>query len=155
MLPRVIIYTDGSCDKYGNGGWAASIYWNGKGFHISGGEEVTTNNRMELSAVIEALDHLEPKCLVLLYSDSRYVVDGMNKYISKWKKRNWRTADGKPVSNRDLWEKLTVLLKKHNVVAEWVKGHSGNPGNEIVDKLASHARPKKRKYHKRHKFKFS
>ena len=141
MLPRVVIYTDGSCDKYMHGGWAASLYYGHDNLHICGGEYGTTNNRMELTAVLRALQELTTRCYVVVYSDSQYVVNGINKYVKVWQHTDWTTATGKPVMNSDLWKMLNDLLKVHPTRAIWVKGHNGNPYNEIVDGLAFASKP--------------
>ena len=137
----VIIYTDGACSgNPGAGGYGSVIIYRGVRKEISDGFKKTTNNRMELLAVIEALNLLKRSCDVQLYSDSKYVTDAINKgWIINWKKKNWRRGEKNPVANIDLWEKLDVLLSKHNVTFNWVKGHAGNVNNERCDELAREA----------------
>lgn len=137
----VTIHTDGSClGNPGPGGWAAKLAYKGNIKKISGGYQKTTNNRMELLAVIEALSSLNRPCTVSLYTDSRYVRDAVEKkWLKSWIKRSWKKADGKPVLNQDLWEKLVPYLKKHDISFIWVEGHSGDPDNEEVDTLAREA----------------
>lgn len=137
----VIIYTDGSClGNPGPGGWAAKLIYNGITKRLTGGFAQTTNNRMELFSVISALSALTRTCTIDLYTDSRYVRDAVEKgWLTSWQKKNWKKADGKPVLNRDLWEQLVPLLKKHKVKLHWVEGHAGHPENEEVDTLAREA----------------
>ena len=136
----VEIYTDGACrGNPGPGGWAATLQWEGHLRELSGAERETTNNRMELTAVIRALEALKRPMAVRVYTDSQYVRQGITEWIANWKKRGWRTADKKPVKNRDLWEALDVATARHSVEWHWVKGHSGVPGNERVDALANAA----------------
>jgi ribonuclease HI len=136
-LPFVEIFTDGACrGNPGPGGWAALLRTGNNEREISGGELLTTNNRMELTAAIRALDALKRPCRVELHSDSRYVRDGITKWIHGWKRNGWRTADRKPVKNADLWERLHEAAARHQVVWHWVKGHSGHPENDRVDALA-------------------
>jgi ribonuclease HI len=136
-MSDVTIYTDGACSgNPGPGGWAAILQWNGKEREISGGEALTTNNRMELQAVIEALKSLKKRCAVDLYTDSQYVRNGIMTWIKNWNKNGWRTADKKPVKNIDLWQALDALVAEHNVTWHWVRGHDGNELNERVDVLA-------------------
>jgi ribonuclease HI len=136
--PAVTIYTDGACKgNPGPGGWGA---WLSTGEHekeLFGGENPTTNNRMELTAVIEALTSLKRSCNIVIYTDSEYVRKGMTEWISGWQRRDWKTADGKPVKNADLWQRLDALRKLHTVDWRWVKGHAGDPGNERADALAN------------------
>ena len=134
----VIIHTDGSClGNPGPGGWAARLASGGQIKFISGGFAKTTNNRMELYAAIMALTALKRPCGVDLYTDSRYVRDAVEKrWLPAWRKRGWKKADGKPVLNRDLWERLAELLGRHRVRLHWVEGHAGHAENEAVDSLA-------------------
>jgi ribonuclease HI len=137
-MHEVTIYTDGACKgNPGPGGWGA---WLVSGEHdksLCGGEPLTTNNRMELTAVIEALAALKSRSSVDLHLDSEYVRQGITSWIHNWKRRGWRTADGKPVKNEDLWRRLDDLALSHDVRWHWVKGHNGNPGNERADALAN------------------
>lgn len=137
-MKKVEIYTDGACSgNPGKGGWGAVLVYNGREKEMSGGEAQTTNNRMELTAVIEALGALREPCEVELTTDSRYVCDAVNKgWVFAWKKNNWKKADKKPALNVDLWEKLLPLLADHKVTFVWVKGHNGHPYNERCDALA-------------------
>ena len=137
-MPEVEIFTDGACSgNPGAGGWGAILRYGDIEKELSGGEEETTNNRMELTAVIEALGALKKDCVVILYTDSRYVMDGVTKWLPNWLQNGWRTANKKtPVKNIDLWQRLESLLKKHKIQWVWVKGHNGHPENERVDKLA-------------------
>jgi len=134
----VIIYADGACKgNPGPGGWGAWISMGGHSKELFGGEPVTTNNRMELTAVIRALEALKRSCQVKIYTDSVYVQKGMTEWIDSWKKRNWRTADKKPVKNEDLWQILDALSQQHQIEWLWVKGHAGDAGNERADALAN------------------
>jgi ribonuclease HI len=136
----VEIYTDGACrGNPGPGGWAATLAWEGHERELSGAERDTTNNRMELTAVIRALEALKRPMAVRVYTDSQYVRQGITEWLPNWKKRDWRTADRKPVKNRDLWEALDAAAARHQVEWHWVKGHAGVPGNERVDALANAA----------------
>ncbi len=137
-MKKVEIYTDGACSgNPGKGGWGAVLVYGGKEKELSGAEKDTTNNRMELTAVIEALDALKQPCNVVLTTDSKYVCDAINKgWVYSWKKNGWKKSDKKPALNVDLWEKLLPLLEKHNVEFVWVKGHNGHPYNERCDTLA-------------------
>ena len=136
-LPLVEIYTDGACrGNPGPGGWAALLRMGDKEREISGGEALTTNNRMELTAAIRALDALTKPCRVALYTDSNYVRDGITKWIHGWRRNGWRTADRKPVKNAELWQELCTAAEPHRVDWHWVKGHSGHPENDRVDALA-------------------
>ncbi len=134
----VEIFTDGACSgNPGPGGWGAILRYNGREKELSGGERDTTNNRMELTAVIEALNCLKEPCKVTLTTDSKYVSDGIGKgWAEQWQKNGWRKADKKPALNPDLWEKLLSLLKIHDVTINWVKGHAGHRENERCDELA-------------------
>jgi ribonuclease HI len=137
-LKTVTIYTDGACrGNPGPGGWGALLSWNGPEKKLSGGETLTTNNRMELMAAIAALESLKETCTVTLYTDSVYVKQGLNEWLPGWKARGWRTADKKPVKNQDLWQRLDAAAARHQVDWHWVKGHAGNPGNEAADRLAN------------------
>ena len=140
-MKTVTIYTDGACSgNPGPGGWCAILEYQGREKMISGGEESTTNNRMELMAVIVALEALNRPCEVEVHSDSQYVVNAFNKHwIDGWKKRGWRTANKQPVKNRDLWERLLTAKSKHKVEFIWVKGHAGHELNERCDELATTA----------------
>jgi ribonuclease HI len=139
MMKKVSIYTDGACrGNPGNGGWAAILEYKGIRREICGGERKTTNNRMELVAVIEALSRLKEPCEVDLYSDSKYVIDGLSKgWARSWKARGWKKSDNSPALNPDLWEKLLELSKGHKFSYNWVKGHDGHPENERCDELAT------------------
>ncbi|MGB0187031.1 MAG: ribonuclease HI [Aequoribacter sp.] len=138
MTRNVVIYTDGACKgNPGIGGWGA---WLRAGEHekeMCGGEHDTTNNRMELTATIKALETLNVPCTVDIYTDSVYVRDGVTKWMSNWKRNNWRTASKQPVKNKDLWQALDEAIGQHDVNWHWVKGHSGNQGNERADQLAN------------------
>ncbi|MEY8239759.1 MAG: ribonuclease HI [Cycloclasticus sp.] len=135
---NVQIYTDGACrGNPGVGGWGATLSYNGKLKEIYGGEPATTNNRMEMMAVIKALGALTKASEVTLHSDSKYVLQGINDWMPNWKKKNWKTAAKKPVKNVDLWKQIDQLMQGHNIDWVWVKGHSGNPGNERADELAN------------------
>jgi len=136
-LPRVEIFTDGACrGNPGPGGWAALLRTGDKELEISGGEKLTTNNRMELLAAIEALKALKRPCAVELHTDSNYVRDGITRWIHGWQRNGWRTASRKPVKNADLWGALVEAAERHQVRWHWVRGHSGHPENERADALA-------------------
>ena len=136
-LPSVEIFTDGACrGNPGPGGWAALIRSGTREKEIGGGEALTTNNRMELTAAIEAMNALKRPCRVELHTDSNYVRDGITKWIHAWQRNGWRTADKKPVKNADLWQQLLDAAARHQVRWHWVKGHSGHPENDRVDALA-------------------
>lgn len=138
----VEIYTDGACSgNPGPGGWGAIMRYNGHEKELSGGEQETTNNRMELMAAIMALEALKKPCAVVLYTDSTYVKDGITKWLEGWKAKNWKTAAKKPVKNQDLWERLDSAIAPHNIDWRWVKGHAGHPENERADSLARQAIP--------------
>lgn len=137
---KVEIYTDGACSgNPGPGGWGAVLRYGDHEKELSGGESDTTNNRMEMTAVIEALSALKKPCHVDLYTDSTYVKDGVTKWMDGWKTKGWKTAAKKPVKNRDLWEKMDLELQKHTIMWHWVKGHAGHPENERADQLATGA----------------
>jgi len=137
---RIEIYTDGACrGNPGPGGWAATLSLGEHFRELSGAEAATTNNRMELTAVIEALSALKRDSQVRVFTDSEYVRRGITEWLKAWKARDWRTADKKPVKNRDLWERLDAIAARHDIEWRWVKGHSGVPGNERVDALANAA----------------
>ncbi len=137
-MKTVTLYTDGACSgNPGPGGWGAILSYNGVEKELSGGERETTNNRMELLAVISGLEALKEPCRVELYSDSKYVIDGLSKgWAASWRKNGWRKADKKPALNPDLWEKLLNLTEKHQLSYHWVKGHADNPYNNRCDQLA-------------------
>ena len=137
-MKQVIIYTDGACrGNPGPGGWGALIKFESAEKEIFGGQPDTTNNQMELSAAIEGLAALKEPCSVELFTDSKYVMDGITQWIQNWKKNNWRTAAKKDVKNKELWQKLDQLISQHRVQWHWVKGHSGDEGNEAADLLAN------------------
>ena len=137
-LKHVTIYTDGGCrGNPGIGGWGVVVNYDGHEKHLFGGEAETTNNRMELTAAIKALQALKQPCAVTLYTDSQYVKQGIEQWLANWKKNNWRTAAKKAVKNQDLWQLLDTEVQRHKVKWDWVKGHSGNPGNELADELAN------------------
>ena len=143
-MKQVDIFTDGACSgNPGPGGWGTIIRYNGHEKELSGGDRDTTNNRMEMMACISGLNALKEECSVTITTDSNYVKDGITKWITNWKKRGWKTADGKPVKNQDLWMLLDSLTTTHTVQWKWVKGHSGHPENERCDELARQAIPKK------------
>ena len=132
--------TDGACKgNPGPGGWGAIIRFGAREKELAGGEKLTTNNRMELTAVIEALNALTKPCEVHLSTDSRYVMDGLTKWVKGWQRNGWRTADKKPVKNVELWQALVAATARHRIKWEWVKGHAGHPDNERADVLASNA----------------
>ncbi|MEQ1440488.1 ribonuclease HI [Fontimonas sp. SYSU GA230001] len=137
-MKHVIIHTDGACKgNPGPGGWGALLEFNGRRRELKGGEAQTTNNRMELTAAIRALEALKEPCQVTLYTDSSYLMQGLTEWLPGWKKRGWRTADKKPVKNQDLWQQLDAAAARHVVEWRWVKGHSGHDGNEAADRLAN------------------
>jgi len=137
MSERVEIFTDGACSgNPGPGGWGAILRYKGNEKELKGGEAATTNNRMELTAAIKALQALNRACAVDLYSDSNYMRDGITKWIHGWKRKGWRTADGKPVKNAELWQALEEEKSRHDVTFHWVKGHAGHEENERADELA-------------------
>ena len=136
------IFTDGACSgNPGPGGWAALLRYGDNEKTLSGGEPETTNNRMEMMAVIKALESLKRACMVAIHTDSRYVMDGATQWIHKWKVSGWKTAAKKPVKNADLWQRLDDAASQHAIEWHWVKGHSGHPENERVDALARRAIP--------------
>ena len=138
----VEIFTDGACRvNPGPGGWGAILRANGKEKELYGGEAATTNNRMELTAVIRALEALTRPSRVSLYTDSQYVQKGISQWIHSWKRRGWKTADRNPVKNEDLWRRLDELAARHEVEWHWVRGHSGHPENERADELANRGIP--------------
>lgn len=137
-MKEVSIWTDGACKgNPGLGGWGAMLIYGEHTKEIYGGEPNTTNNRMEIMAVIQALTLLKERCLVHLYTDSQYVQKGMTEWISGWKQRGWCTAAKKPVKNADLWQQLDELCQQHQLQWHWVKGHAGDAGNERADELAN------------------
>ena len=143
-MKTVTIYTDGACSgNPGPGGWGAVLRYQGKEKELSGGEAMTTNNRMELTAVIKALEALKEPCAVELWSDSKYVIDALEKgWARGWQKKGWIKADKKPALNPDLWARLLELSEKHELHCHWVKGHADNEGNRRCDALAVAAREK-------------
>ena len=137
MTRTVELFTDGACSgNPGPGGWGAILRWNGVEKELCGGEAMTTNNRMELTAVIAGLCALNRPCVVEVYTDSQYVQKGISEWLPGWKARGWRTADKKPVKNDDLWRRLEEAAAAHRVTWHWVKGHAGHPENERADELA-------------------
>ena len=137
-VPHIVIYTDGACKgNPGPGGWGAVLRSGSHEKHIHGGEKLTTNNRMEISAVIFALRSLKQRSTVELWTDSQYVQKGVTEWLEGWKKRGWRTASKDPVKNADLWQELDALLPDHDISWHWVRGHNGHPGNELADQLAN------------------
>jgi len=139
-VKEVVIHTDGACrGNPGPGGWGVQMQYQGNIKTLKGAEAETTNNRMEITAAIRALTALKQPCRVALYTDSKYVRQGMTEWLPNWKQRNWRTADKKPVKNADLWRELEAATHRHEVEWHWVKGHSGDPGNEAADQLANEA----------------
>ena len=139
-LPLVHLATDGACKgNPGPGGWGVLIRWGTKEKEMSGGEPLTTNNRMELTAAIRGLSALKRPCRVVLSTDSRYVMDGLTKWLAGWQRNGWKTAARQPVKNADLWQELVTAAAPHRIRWEWVKGHAGHPENERADKLASDA----------------
>ena len=136
-MTEVVIYTDGACSRNpGPGGWGAVLQWQGKERELYGSDPLTTNNRMELMAAIQALEALRRPSTVSLHTDSKYLLDGITKWIQGWQRNGWKTAAKKPVKNDDLWRRLIEAMKPHDITWEWVKGHAGDPGNERADALA-------------------
>lgn len=134
------MYTDGACSgNPGPGGWGAILMWNGHEKELSGHHSATTNNRMEMTAVLEGLRSLKKPCTVTVCTDSVYVLKGSTEWLSGWKRNGWKTSAGKPVENQDLWIALDTELQRHHVSFEWVKGHNGHPLNERADALATGA----------------
>ena len=134
------IWTDGACSgNPGPGGWAAILVWGRREKELSGGEAMTTNNRMELQAAIAGLSALKRPCAVDLFSDSQYLRDGITRWIGTWKRNGWRTTNRKPVKNADLWERLDALTAEHDITWHWVRGHTGTDRNERADQLAREA----------------
>lgn len=139
-MKQVEIFTDGACKgNPGPGGWGALLRMGANEKELSGGEAHTTNNRMEMTAAIRALEALREPCEVSLHTDSKYLIDGITKWIHGWKKKGWKNAAKKPVVNEDLWRELDTIAGKHKVTWHWVRGHSGHAENERVDQLASDA----------------
>jgi ribonuclease HI len=137
-LKTVVIYTDGACKgNPGPGGWGALLEYDGRRKELFGGDPHTTNNRMELVAVIRALEALTRESDVAMYTDSQYVKNGIEAWIHAWKRNGWKTSDKKPVKNEDLWRELDELAKRHRIRWHWVRGHDDNPGNERADELAN------------------
>ena len=138
MNARVEMYTDGACKgNPGRGGWGTLLRYGDQEKELYGGEPETTNNRMELMAVIEGLEALKRPVRVRIVTDSQYVKNGVTRWIAGWKRNGWRTASRQPVKNRDLWERLDALLQDHEVEWQWVRGHAGHPENERADALAN------------------
>jgi ribonuclease HI len=136
-LPRIEIHTDGACSgNPGPGGWGALLRYGNTEKELSGGEVLTTNNRMELLAAIEALESLNKPCQIDLYTDSQYVQKGITEWLANWIKRGWKNAKGDAIKNQDLWQRLSTAAKTHKVTWHWVKGHAGHVDNERVDALA-------------------
>ncbi len=137
-MKNIEIFTDGACKgNPGPGGWGALLRYNGREKSLYGGEKNTTNNRMELTAAIEALRAVKERCVIDLTTDSQYVRQGITEWIGNWKARGWKTASKQPVKNVDLWQQLDALIQEHDVRWHWVKGHSGHRENEIADELAN------------------
>ena len=138
MTGEVDVFTDGACKgNPGVGGWGVLLQYGDRKRELCGGEAHTTNNRMELTAVIRALEALNRKCHVRLHTDSKYVQQGITEWIHAWKKRGWKTTDKKPVKNEDLWPRLDELAREHEIEWLWVRGHNGHDGNERADELAN------------------
>lgn len=140
-MKKIDIYTDGACSgNPGPGGWGAILRYGNHQKEISGSENNTTNNRMEITALIKALEIVKEPCNIKVYTDSKYVCDSITKgWALSWKNKGWKKGDGKPALNSDLWEKLLSLISIHNVEFTWIKGHAGHPENELCDKLATNA----------------
>ncbi len=143
-MKQVYVFTDGACKgNPGPGGWAAILRYLNVEKEIVGGEVETTNNRMEMTAMIRALEQLKEPCFVVATSDSRYLLDGLDKgWAAGWKRKNWRKSDGKPALNADLWDRLLTLTDQHKMEYHWIRGHAGHPENERVDRLATEAAAK-------------
>lgn len=138
MKNNVVIYTDGACKgNPGEGGWGAILEFTDETNKIYGYQENTTNNRMEIVAAIEAIKLVKEESDIIIYTDSKYLMNGINTWIHSWKKNNWKTSGNKNVKNVDLWKAIDELNSKHSIKWNWVKGHSGNPGNEMADDLAN------------------
>jgi ribonuclease HI len=138
MTNTVVVYTDGACKgNPGPGGWGVLLDYKGSTKELFGGDLYTTNNRMELMGAIQALEALTQPCSVLLHTDSKYVIDGIQNWLVNWKKRGWKTASNTPVKNEDLWRRLDTAIQRHTIDWRWVKGHAGIPGNEKADELAN------------------
>jgi len=139
-VKNVIIHTDGGCEgNPGPGGWAATLAWNGRTKHLSGGEPATTNNRMELTAAIQGLRILKEPCVIEFFTDSEYLRKGITEWIKGWKARGWQTRQKTPVKNGDLWRELDDVSARHQITWRWVKGHAGHDGNEQCDQMARDA----------------
>ncbi|AEB11661.1 ribonuclease HI [Marinithermus hydrothermalis] len=139
--PYVEVYTDGSADRFGRGGWAALLRYEGREKLLSGGEAATTNNRMELRAALEALRALKRPCVVVVYTDSQYLQKAFAEgWLERWQRNGWRTRAGAPVKNQDLWRALLEEIRRHEVRWRWVEGHAGHPENERVDREAQRRR---------------
>ncbi|MGQ0697307.1 MAG: ribonuclease HI [Panacagrimonas sp.] len=137
-MKDVVAYTDGACKgNPGPGGWGALLRWNEHEKRLCGGEANTTNNRMEMMAAIQTLESLREPCRITVFTDSTYVMQGITEWMPGWKRKNWKTAAGKPVKNIDLWQRLDTARSRHEVQWRWVKGHAGDPGNEAADQLAN------------------
>lgn len=137
-MKKITIYTDGACKgNPGPGGWGVLLEYNGRKKTLHGGEPQTTNNRMEMMAAISALENLREACDITLFTDSKYVMQGLTEWLPGWKARGWRTASKQPVKNQDLWERLDAAVQRHKIDWRWVKGHTGDPGNEMADQLAN------------------
>ncbi len=139
-MKNVVIFADGACKgNPGPGGWGVVLRYNGNEKHLYGFAAETTNNRMELTAAIMALEALKERCVVEITTDSQYVRNGITSWLANWKRKNWKTADNKPVKNVDLWRQLEAQTERHQVTWHWVRGHTGHPGNELADELANRA----------------
>jgi ribonuclease HI len=136
-MKKIDLFTDGACSgNPGPGGWGAILRYNGHEKELSGGDSPTTNNRMEMTAVIEGLNAVTAHCAITVHTDSKYVMDGVQKYLPNWKRNGWKTADKKDVKNIDLWQALDAAIARHDVQWVWVKGHNGHAENERADELA-------------------
>lgn len=137
-MKKITVYTDGACKgNPGPGGWGVLLEYNGRQKTMHGGEPQTTNNRMEMMAAISALETLREACEITLFTDSKYVMQGLTEWLPGWKARGWKTASKQPVKNQDLWERLDAAVQRHKIEWRWVKGHAGDPGNEMADQLAN------------------